>query len=185
MLILEIALGIVLAALILMFLPLILIGLLILLGLGVVLVIIFIVYENQPGSGIPPRPTTSNYTIEKEDRPAVMDKRPNDLDAEPTWLREEVIRNMKESRASAEKLMAIHEEEKNKLAIEYQQQQEFYKQRLIRRSELDQVERALAEAIVRVEEDKRWLRESDIAIIEATKKDKLPRSSRPLLGRID
>ena len=52
---------------------------------------------------------------------------------------------------------------------------EFYSQGLISRSELNQVERALAEAIVRVEEDKRWLMESDIAITEATMRDELLR----------
>jgi acetyl esterase/lipase len=82
---------------------------------------------------------------------------------------------MKESRASAEQLLAIHEEEKTKLTNEYQRRREFYSQGLISRSELNQVERALAEAIVRVEEDKRWLTESDIAITEATMRDELLR----------
>ena len=97
------------------------------------------------------------------------------VDAELVRLRAEVIEKMKESRASAEKLLAIHEEEKTKLTIEYQRRREFYSQGLISRSELNQVERALAEAIVRVEEDKRWLTESDIAITEATMRDELLR----------
>jgi hypothetical protein len=96
-------------------------------------------------------------------------------DAELARLRAEVIEKMKESRASAEKLLAIHEEEKTKLTTEYQRRREFYSQGLISRSELNQVERALAEAIVRVEEDKRWLTESDIAMTEATMRDELLR----------
>jgi hypothetical protein len=97
------------------------------------------------------------------------------VDAELARLRAEVIEKMKESRASAEKLLAIHEEEKTKLTTEYQRRREFYSQGLISRSELNQMERALAEAIVRVEEDKRWLTESDIAITEATMRDELLR----------
>jgi hypothetical protein len=97
------------------------------------------------------------------------------VDAELARLRAEVIEKMKESRASAEKLLVIHEEEKTKLTTEYQRRREFYSQGLISRSELNQVERALAEAIVRVEEDKRWLTESDIAITEANMRDELLR----------
>src|SRR5262245_35501543 len=95
------------------------------------------------------------------------------VDAELARLRAEVIERMKESRISAEKLLEIHEQEKAKLTNEYQRRREFYSQGLISRSELNQVEQALAEAIVRVEEDKRWLMESDIAITEATMRDEL------------
>ena len=97
------------------------------------------------------------------------------VDAELARLRAEVIERMKESRASAEKLLEIHEQEKAKLTNEYQRRREFYSQGLISRSELNQIERALAEAIVRVEEDKRWLMESEIAITEATMRDELLR----------
>lgn len=102
-------------------------------------------------------------------------RKPAPVDAELARLRAEVIEKMKESRASAEKLLAIHEEEKKKLTTEYQRRREFYSQGLISRVELNQVERALAEAIVRVEEDKRWLTETDIAITEGTMRDELLR----------
>jgi hypothetical protein len=107
-------------------------------------------------------------------RPALSRKTPP-VDAELARLRAEVLEKMKESRASAEKLLALHEEEKTKLAAEYERRREFYSQGLISRSELNQAERALAEAIVRVEEDKRWLTESDIAITEASMRDELMR----------
>lgn len=103
------------------------------------------------------------------------------VNAELARLRAEVIEKMKESRASAAKLLAIHEKEKTRLMIEYQRRREFYSQEFISRAELNQAERALAEAIVRVEEDKRWLMESDIAIAEATMRDELLRL--PELGR--
>jgi multidrug resistance efflux pump len=105
-------------------------------------------------------------------------KAPTIADVELARLREEVIGKMKESRAEAEKLLVIHEEEKDKLTIEYQRRQDLYTKGLISSSELKQVERALAEAIVRVEQDKRWLTEADIAIKEALTRDELLRSSK-------
>jgi hypothetical protein len=124
------------------------------------------------------------HTQEKQKRPVnrpASSGRTASVDAELARLRAEVIERMKESRASAEKLLEIHEEQKTKLTIEYQRRLEFYSQGLISRLELNQAERALAEAIVRVEEDKRWLMESDIAITEATLRDELLRL--PALAR--
>jgi len=199
MLILEIALGIVLGVLILAFLPVILLGLLILLGLGVVFVFLFIIYGKQPDSGLRPPPASTSQSeicVQKDSKGVLTfarcseelvkkgfsriqrDKAPTTVDSEVTRLREQVLGKMKESRASGEKLLATHEEEKNKLTIEYERRRRFFKEGLISRSELNQVERALAEAIVRVEEDKRWLAESDIAIKEAFTRDELLRSSK-------
>jgi curved DNA-binding protein CbpA len=127
---------------------------------------------------IPRPPAEREEPIEKGYRGVPRDKAPTGVDAGLARLREEIIGKMRESRAAAEKLLAIHEEEKNKLTIEYQRRREFYSQGLILRSELSQVERALAEATVRVEEDKRWLTESYIAITEAAKRDELLRASK-------
>ena len=52
----------------------------------------------------------------------------------------------------------------------------------MQRVELNQTERALAEAIVRVDEDKRWIAESDITITEATARDALLESPRLAVG---
>jgi hypothetical protein len=116
---------------------------------------------------------------QSQERQKPATKRPafsrNTGDAELAKLRAEVIERMKESRASAEKLLALHEEEKNRLTIEYQRRREYYSQGLISRSELNQMERALAEAIIRLEEDKRWITESDIAVTEVTMRDELVR----------
>ena len=125
--------------------------------------------------------TLDGHTQEKQKQSGIQSpssRRIAPVDAELARLRAEVIEKMKDSRASAEKLLAIHEEEKTKLTTEYQRRREFYGQGLISRSELNQVERALAEAIVRVEADKRWLVESDIAITEANMRDELLRSSK-------
>jgi len=93
-----------------------------------------------------------------------------------------VLQRMKESRVSAQKLLVLHEEERARLQIEYQRHREFYRRELISRLELNQVERALTEATLRVEEDQRWLMESDIAITEATMRDELLRLPRLALG---
>ena len=136
-------------------------------NIGAAIAVCFLLFLTPNGNG-----------QEKQKQPitrSASSRRTAPVDAELARLRAEVIEKMKESRASAEKLLAIHDEEKTKLTIEYQRRREFYGQGLISRSELNQVERALAEAIVRVEEDKRWLTESDIAITEATMRDELLR----------
>lgn len=116
---------------------------------------------------------------QEQRRPSVPRSAPprkvNAPDAELARLRAEVIEKMKESRVNAEKLLALHEEEQNKLTIRYQQRRELYRQGLISRAELNQVERALAEAMVRVQQDKQWITESDIAITEASMRDELLR----------
>jgi len=70
-------------------------------------------------------------------------------------------------------MLALHEEERKKLSEEYERRRDLYRQGLIKRTELNQTEHALGEAMVRVEEDKRWIAESDITITEATMRDAL------------
>jgi hypothetical protein len=112
----------------------------------------------------------------------VPSRKATPAEVELARLRAEVIEKMKDSRVNAEKLLALHEEEQKRLAIEYQQRRELYRQGLISRTELNQVERALAEAMVRVEEDRRWLTESDIAITEASMRDELLRLPNLAIG---
>jgi hypothetical protein len=95
-------------------------------------------------------------------------------DSELARLRADVIEKMKESRASAEKVLAIHEQQSASLKQVYEDRRELYRQGLISRAELAQTERQLAEAIVRVDEDKKWLAESDIAVTEASAVDLAP-----------
>ena len=96
-------------------------------------------------------------------------------DRELARLRADLLEKMKESRASSEKLLALHEEEKTRFSEEYEKRRVLYYQGLISRAELNQAERALAALIIRVDEDKRWLTESDIAITEASLRDELLR----------
>ena len=92
-------------------------------------------------------------------------------DPELARLRADVLEKMKESHAEAQKLLALHEVEKKRVYDEYLQRRELYHQGLISRVEVAYAEQGLATAIVRVDEDKRWLADSEIAITEASTRD--------------
>jgi hypothetical protein len=115
-------------------------------------------------------------------KPASAPNKVNAGDRELARLRADLIEKMKESRASAEKLLALHEEEKKKVNDEYERRRVLYSQGIISRAELNQAARALAVMILRVDEDKRWLTESDIAITEASLRDELLRLPRLAVG---
>jgi hypothetical protein len=101
-------------------------------------------------------------------------------DAELARLRADVLQKMRDSRAGTEKLIALREEEVKKLTAEYEKRRQFYDQGLISRAELNQSERSLGEAIARLQDDKRWLSDQDIAITEASMREELLHS--PSLG---
>jgi hypothetical protein len=96
--------------------------------------------------------------------------------------RAEVIQKLKETRIGAEKLLALHEAERLRLVEEYQRRRELHHQGLISRNEVLQAEQALIQAMGRVNEDKRWLAETDMAITEASMRDELLRLPRLALG---
>jgi hypothetical protein len=88
--------------------------------------------------------------------------------AELARVRADNIQKMRDSRGGAEKLIALREEEVHKLTDEYRKRRQFYHEGLISRAELNQIEIPLADAMARLEADKRWLGEQDIAITEAS-----------------
>jgi hypothetical protein len=90
------------------------------------------------------------------------------LDAELARVRADVLQKMRDSRLGAEKLIALREAEVKKLTEDFEKRRQFYGQGLISKAELEQSQRSLAEAIARLEGDKRWLNEQDIAITEAS-----------------
>jgi hypothetical protein len=96
-------------------------------------------------------------------------------DAELARFRTEVIEKMRETRAGAEKLLALHEKERQRRAEEYRRQRALYDHGLIARNEVVQAEHALAQAMLKVDEDKRWLAETDMAITEVAMRDELLR----------
>jgi len=90
-------------------------------------------------------------------------------------LRAEVIEKMKEARVSAQKLLEINQLEQKRLTEVYDKRRELYRQGLIARGDVVQAEHALAEAILRVGQNRRWLNETDIAITEVEIRDELLR----------
>lgn len=103
-------------------------------------------------------------------------------DSELARSRAEVLEKIKETRAGAEKLLALHESERQRRAEEYQRQRELYHQGLVSRSEVLQAEHVLAMAMLKVDEDKRWLAETDMAITEVAMRDELLRLPKLALG---
>jgi len=95
--------------------------------------------------------------------------------SELTRARTDVIQKMKETRAGAEKLLKLHEAERVRLLEQYEQRREQYYSGLIARTDVLQAEHALAEAMLVVDEDKRWLAETDMALTEYTMRDELLR----------
>jgi hypothetical protein len=89
---------------------------------------------------------------------------------------------MRETREGAEKLLALHETARQRSEEEYERRRELYYQGLIARNDVLQAEHLLAEAITRVEEDKRWLAESDMALTEFALRDELLRLPRLSTG---
>ena len=81
-------------------------------------------------------------------------------------VRADVIEKIKETHAGAEKLLRLHEAERVRIGELYDQRREQYYLGLISRSEVLQAEHALAEAMLRVDEDKRWLAETEMALTE-------------------
>ena len=108
--------------------------------------------------------------------------RGNSSESELTRARNEVLQKMRETREGAEKLLALHETARQRSAEEYERRRELYYQGLIARNDVLQAEHFLAEAITRVEEDKRWLAESDMALTEFALRDELLRLPRLSAG---
>jgi hypothetical protein len=111
-----------------------------------------------------------------------LSPRVNSGESELTRARNEVLQKMRETREGAEKLLTLHETARQRSAEEYERRRELYYQGLIARNEVLQAEHLLAEAITRVEEDKRWLAESDMALTEFAMRDELLRLPRLSVG---
>jgi len=101
--------------------------------------------------------------------------RPGANESELARARTDVIQKIKETRAGAAKLLALHEAERIRLLEQYEQRREQYYLGLIARNDVLQAEHELAQAMLRVDEDKRWLAETDMAITEYTMRDELLR----------
>ena len=106
---------------------------------------------------------------------APVSRRADGPDSELVRLRTDVIQKMKDARASAQKLLEFHEQERKQLNEEYDRRRELYNQGLIARAEVIQAEQAYAKSILRADQDRLWLAETDMAITEASMRDELLR----------
>jgi hypothetical protein len=111
----------------------------------------------------------------QESRKAPSSRRTVASDSELTRVRADVIQKIKETRAGAEKLLALHETERLRAAELYEQRREQYYTGLIARNEVLHAEHAMAQAMLRVDEDKRWLAETEMALTEYSMRDELLR----------
>ena len=109
-------------------------------------------------------------------------RRSTPAETELSRSRAEVLQKIKETRTGAEKLLALHEAERLRAAEEYQQRQDLYRRGLVARSEVLQAEHALVQAMLKIDEDKRWIAETDMAITEAIMRDELVRLPKLALG---
>jgi hypothetical protein len=96
--------------------------------------------------------------------------------------RAEVLEKIKQTRAGAEKLLELHEAERRRASEEYQRRQDLYYQGLISRNELLQAEQAVIQAMIKIDEDRRWMAETDVAITEVAMRDELLRLPKLALG---
>lgn len=104
------------------------------------------------------------------------------VDSELARSRTDVLQKTKETRAGAEKLLALQEADFKRISEEYERRRELYYQGLISRSDVVQAEHAVAQAMLRLQADKRVLAETDTALTEFTLRDELLRLPGLALG---
>ena len=104
------------------------------------------------------------------------------VESELSRSRAEVLEKIKETRAGAEKLLELHEAERRRATEEYRRRQELYHQGLISRSDVLQAEHAVIRSLQKIDEDKRWMAETDAAITEVSMRDELLRLPRLAVG---
>jgi len=102
-------------------------------------------------------------------------QRQTPVDSDLARSRTEVLQKTKETRAGAEKLLALHKAEFKRITEEYERRRELYYQGLISRNEVIQAEHLVAQTTLRIQEDKRFLAETDSALTEFTMRDELLR----------
>ena len=98
---------------------------------------------------------------------APANRKTTPADSELSRSRSDVLQKIKETRGGAEKLLALHEAERQRAEERYEQRKDLYYKGLISRNEVLEAESALLQAMARIDEDKRWLAETDMAITEA------------------
>jgi len=111
-----------------------------------------------------------------------LSRRVSPSESELSRSRADVIQKIKETRAAAERLLSLHEAERQRRAEEFELRRKLYQQGLIARNDVVQAENALGEAMLRVTEDKHWLAQTDMLITEVTMRNELLRLPRLAIG---
>jgi curved DNA-binding protein CbpA len=97
-------------------------------------------------------------------KPASMPDQGKQLDPLLLKAREHIFNTIKEERAGAERLLTLHQSEVIRLTEFYEEQRKRHLEGRVATKELLQAEHAVSEARRRVDEDKRRLAESDMAL---------------------
>ena len=121
--------------------------------------------ESSPSKPMPSQPSPALDNQAEAKQPEVMPG--------VQKSRAEVMEKMAATRASTERLLALRIEEVKKLTKNYRQRRELYDGGKISRGDLEQTEHDLAAAVERVEEDKRWIVETERALKELRTRDEL------------
>jgi hypothetical protein len=108
-------------------------------------------------------------------RKATLARRPVASDSELARARTDVIQKIREARAGGQKLLELHEADRVQLVARYEERRDQYYMGLISREEALKSESDMIEANLRVDEDKRWLAETDMAMTEYSLRDELLR----------
>jgi hypothetical protein len=106
---------------------------------------------------------------------APANRKTTPADSELSRSRSDVLQKIKETRGGAEKLLALHEAERQRAEERYEQRKDLYYKGLISRNEVLEAESALLQAMARIDEDKRWLAETEMAITEVSMRDEILR----------
>ena len=114
--------------------------------------------------------------------PSPSSRRADPGESELTKSRTDVIQKVKETRAGAERLLRLHENDRQRSLEECERCRELYDQGLIAHNDALQAEHTMTEVSVRVDEDRRRLVETDMAIAEVTLRDELLRLPRLAIG---
>jgi hypothetical protein len=108
--------------------------------------------------------------------PASVPDQGKRLDPAQVKAREDILNTIKETRVGAQRLLVLHQSEVDRLSKLYEERRAQHLKGQISEAELLQTEKALSEAKVRVDEHKRSLAETDVALKEFTARDKSSRS---------
>lgn len=106
-------------------------------------------------------------------QPEVTKRSPAEL--EKAEARASVIQKIKETRAGAQKLLELHEAERKRAEERYEQLKDRYYKGLASRNDTLEAEQELLRAMARIDEDKRWIAETDQAMAEVLERDQVLR----------